>query len=74
MLGAHAYITHARLFRPCVDAAVQQRRIDHGDSIQTADGSTGLYSIKLPTGKASLRGAFGSQPNVTDIAIPLNQL
>ncbi len=43
-------------------------------SIKTADGSMGLYSVKLPTGKASLRGAFGNQNMVIDIAIPLNQL
>ena len=32
------------------------------------------YSVKLPTGKATLRGGFGGQLIVTDIAIPLNQL
>ena len=42
-------------------------------SIVTADGSNALYSIKLPTGKATRRGGFGGF-NVTDIAIPLNQL
>ena len=43
-------------------------------SIKTADGSTGLYSVKLPTGKATSRGSFGAGFMVTDIAIPLNQL
>ena len=43
-------------------------------SIKTADGSTGLYSVKLPTGKATPRGNFSAQFMVTDIAIPLNQL
>ena len=39
-----------------------------------ADGRNGLYSIKLPTGKATLRGSFSTSNNVVDIAIPLNQL
>lgn len=39
-----------------------------------ADGRNGLYSIKLPTGKATLRGSFGASNSVVDIAIPLNQL
>jgi len=43
-------------------------------SIKAEDGSMGLYSVKLPTGKATLRGRFGGQITVTDIAIPLNQL
>ena len=43
-------------------------------SIKAADGSTSLYSVKLPTGKATLRGRFGALNSVTDIAIPLNQL
>lgn len=43
-------------------------------SIKVADGSVGLYSVKLPTGKATLRGNFSEQTTVTDIAIPLNQL
>lgn len=43
-------------------------------SIKLPDGSTGLYSIKLPTGKATARGSFASNLEVTDIAIPLNQL
>ena len=43
-------------------------------SIKAADGSTSLYSVKLPTGKATLRGSFGALNSVTDIAIPLNQL
>ena len=43
-------------------------------SLLTAAGTNGLYSIKLPTGKATLRGNFSSQNKVIDIAIPLNQL
>ncbi len=43
-------------------------------SIKTAAGATGLYSVNLPTGKATLRGSFATQTMVTDIAIPLNQL
>lgn len=43
-------------------------------SITLPDGSTGLYSIKLPTGKATGRGSFAIGVEVTDIAIPLNQL
>ena len=43
-------------------------------SMKTTDGSNALYSVKLPTGKATLRGNFGSLFNVIDIAIPLNQL
>ncbi len=42
-------------------------------SIKTAEGTMGLYSVKLPTGKASLRGSFAAQVIITDIAIPLNQ-
>lgn len=42
-------------------------------SIRTAEG-VGLYSVKLPTGKATFRGKFSGQADVTDIAIPLNQL
>jgi len=40
----------------------------------TAAGASSLYSIKLPTGKATLRGNFSSQNKVIGIAIPLNQL
>lgn len=43
-------------------------------SLKLADGTNALFSVKLPTGKATLRGNFPSQFNVTDIAIPLNQL
>ncbi len=43
-------------------------------SIRLPDGATGLYSIKLPTGKATRRGGFANTLEVTDIAIPLNQL
>ncbi len=38
------------------------------------DSRNGLYSIKLPTGKATLRGSFDGSNNVVDIAIRLNQL
>ena len=41
--------------------------------LSAADGSTALYSVKLPTGKATLRGGFGAM-KIVDIAIPLNQL
>ena len=43
-------------------------------SLLTGAGTNGLYSIKLSTGKATLRGNFSSQNKVIDIAIPLNQL
>lgn len=43
-------------------------------SLQVANGPIGLYSVSLPTGKASPRGNFSSQNKVIDIAIPLNQL
>lgn len=43
-------------------------------SIKTADGATKLYSINVPTGKASSRGSFSSENQIIDIAIPLNQL
>ncbi len=43
-------------------------------SIKLPDGSVGLYSIKLPTGKATTRGSFANGLEVTDIAIPLRQL
>lgn len=43
-------------------------------AIKTADGATQLYSINVPTGKATARGAFSTQNAVIDIAIPLNQL
>lgn len=43
-------------------------------AIATPDGRISLYSVKLPTGKASLRGRFSDNHPVTDIAIPLNQL
>jgi Domain of unknown function (DUF4394) len=43
-------------------------------AIKTADGATKLYSINVPTGKATARGAFSAQNAVIDIAIPLNQL
>jgi Domain of unknown function (DUF4394) len=42
-------------------------------AIKTADGATKLYSINVPTGKATARGAFSNQNAVIDIAIPLNQ-
>ena len=43
-------------------------------SLQIGSGSLSLYSVSLPTGKATLRGSFSSQNKVIDIAIPLNQL
>lgn len=43
-------------------------------SIKTADGATMLYSINVPTGKATARGSFSSANQLIDIAIPLNQL
>ena len=43
-------------------------------SLQTVAGANNLYSISLPTGKASARGSFPSQYKVIGIAIPLNQL
>lgn len=43
-------------------------------SIKTTEGATKLYSINVPTGKATSRGSFSSQNQVIDIAIPLNQL
>jgi Domain of unknown function (DUF4394) len=42
-------------------------------AIKTADGATKLYSINVPTGKATVRGAFSAPNAVIDIAIPLNQ-
>ena len=39
-----------------------------------ADGTNGLYSVKLPTGKATLRSSLDALNNVVDISIPLNQL
>ena len=43
-------------------------------SITAADGSSAFYKMSLPTGKATLRGGFAAGTQVTDIAIPLNQL
>lgn len=43
-------------------------------SLQTANGAISLYSVSLPTGKATNRGSFAAGNKVTDIAIPLNQL
>jgi len=42
-------------------------------SLQTSAGASALYSISLPTGKASMRGSFPAQYRVIGIAIPLNQ-
>jgi hypothetical protein len=44
-----------------------------GFSSLTVGGSVRFYSITLFTGRASNRGSFSSQNQVTDIAIPLNQ-
>ena len=43
-------------------------------SLQMASGASSFYSISLPTGKATLRGAFAAKNKVIGIAIPLNQL
>ena len=43
-------------------------------SIAAADGSSAFYKISLPSGKATLRGAFAAGTPVIGIAIPLNQL
>ena len=43
-------------------------------TLSAPDGSTALYSVKLPTGKATSRGSFSNALKVIDIAIPLNQL
>lgn len=43
-------------------------------SLRTENGASTLYSINLPTGKATPRGNFSNQNRVIDIAIPLNQL
>jgi len=40
----------------------------------TVGGGAGLYSVRLSTGKATLRGNFAAQNKVIGIAIPLNQL
>lgn len=40
----------------------------------TVGGGSGLYSVRLSTGKATLRGYFAAQNKVIGIAIPLNQL
>ncbi|WP_212760913.1 DUF4394 domain-containing protein [Telluria aromaticivorans] len=42
-------------------------------SLAGADGKSSLYSVALPTGKASLRGMFPAQFRVIGIAIPLDQ-
>ena len=43
-------------------------------SLQMASGASSFYSISLPTGKATSRGAFNARNKVIGIAIPLNQL
>ena len=43
-------------------------------SLIAPSGLVSLYSIHLPTGKATLRGNFKSSDQVMDVAIPLNQL
>ena len=43
-------------------------------SLHSLNGPNNLYSISLPTGKATSRGSFPSQYKVIGIAIPLNQL
>ena len=43
-------------------------------SLQSVNGPNNLYSISLPTGKATSRGSFPGQYKIIGIAIPLNQL
>ena len=43
-------------------------------SLQTTDGTSSLFSVSLPTGKATTRGTFSARNKVIGIAIPLNQL
>lgn len=43
-------------------------------SLQTADGTSSLFSVTLPTGKARALGTFSFRNKVIGIAIPLNQL
>ena len=42
-------------------------------SLTAANGFISLYSISLPTGKATLQGTFRNWDKVVDIAIPLDQ-
>lgn len=42
-------------------------------SLATSGGKSSLYSVDLPTGKATLRGDFPAQYRVIGIAIPLDQ-
>lgn len=42
-------------------------------SLATSGGKSSLYSVDLPTGKATLRGDFPAQYRVIGIAIPLEQ-
>jgi Domain of unknown function (DUF4394) len=42
-------------------------------SLTAADGFISLYSISLPTGKATHRGTFKNGDKVVDIAIPIDQ-
>ncbi|MES2658983.1 MAG: DUF4394 domain-containing protein [Verrucomicrobiota bacterium] len=48
--------------------------VDALASLTASNGFISLYSISLPTGKATLRGTFKAWDKVVDIAIPLNQL
>lgn len=41
--------------------------------LKSPDGSTRLYEVNLPTGKATSRGSFASHNTPVDIAIPLQQ-
>ena len=43
-------------------------------ALTSSTGTASLYKVTLATGRADLRGNFGSQNLVMDIAIPLNQL
>lgn len=47
-------------------------RIEALASLTSVDGFVRLYSINLPTGKATLRGTFKNWDSVVDIAIPLD--
>lgn len=42
-------------------------------SLTSAGGSSGLYSVSLLTGRATLISGFGMGVQIADIAIPLNQ-
>ena len=75
--ASHLHKSAGRLVCRCLQHGHVTRLRFFGQSlasIKAADGSVALYSVKLPTGKATPRGSFGGQVMVIDIAIPLNQL